>query len=81
MFMVVLNDGNYLQQAITIVLIFVRRPCTLVPSFVKKKKKRQQNQTKKKKNRQAARPKVTIPGREYRILLNFTLRICANSVH
>ena len=36
--MVVLNDGNYLQQAITIVLIFVRRPCTPVPSFVKKKK-------------------------------------------
>ena len=79
MFMVVLNDGNYLQQAITIVLIFVRRPCTPVPSFVKKKNN--DNKTKQKKNRQAARPKVTIPGREYRILLNFTLRICANSVH
>jgi len=76
MFMVALNDGNYLQQIITLVLTFYKtskNSRTIVCEKV-----RQQN---KRKNRQAARPKKTIPGSEYRILLYFTLRICVNPVH
>ena len=71
-------DYLYLQQTITLVLFlyFVRRQRTPVSSFEKKK----DNKTKEKKNRQAARPKKTIPGRENRIALYFTLRICANLV-
>ena len=51
MFMVALNDGNYLQQTITLVLIFCRCQRTPVPSFVKKtkQKKTKQNKTKQKK--------------------------------
>ena len=37
MFMVALNDGNYLQQTITLVLMFCRTSKNPVPSFVKKK--------------------------------------------
>ena len=79
MFMVALNalnDGNYLQQTITLVLIFCKtskNPRTIVCEKKDNKEKEV--------NRQAARPKKTIPGREYRILLYFTLRICPNSVH
>ena len=76
MFMVVSNDGNYLQQTTTLVLIFCKtskNPRTIVCE--------KKDYKTKEKNRQAARPKKTIPGREYRIPLYFTLRICANSVH
>ena len=65
MLIIVLNGGNYLLKTIALVLIFCRRsksPCTIV------REKKKDNKTKQK-NRQAHIPRVTIRGREYRILL------------
>ena len=62
MFMIVLNGGTYLRKTIALVLIFCRRsksPCTIV----------REKKTITKQNRKTDMPRVTIRGREYRILL------------
>ena len=78
MFMVVFNEGNYLKRTITLVLNFCMTSKDPLKTIREKKKDKK---TKKTKNRRAARPKVTIPRRESTVLLYFTLRVCANSVH